>query len=332
LITGGSGFIGTNLVEYLLAKDIPVTSLDLLPPRKRDHESVFQRVDLLDAGLAGVLDRFSPTHIVHLGARTDLHGEDLAAYSANTRGVQNLLNAIRSAPSVERVVFASSRMVFRTGHQPRAEEDYCPPNLYGQSKVIGERCVRDAQVNICWTIVRPTSIWGPWFDVPYKDFFVSVTKGRYVHPGRSQSHKSFGFVLNTVHQIEQILAAPRDSVHGKTLFLGDYPPLEVLAFANEIRRQVGKSPVHTAPMTLLKAAAFAGDFARKLGWHEPPLTSFRLSNLVTEMVYDDLAQLAEIVGQLPYDLDSGIRITLEWMEQCQPQADSTAVPAEILGR
>ena len=63
---------------------------------------------------------------------------------------------------------------------------------------------------------------------------------------------------------------------------------------------------------MLEPAAKAGDLLKRLGWRNPPLTSFRLDNLVTEMVFD-LTPIREIAGDLPYSMTEGIDLTVEWL-------------------
>ena len=75
LVTGGSGFIGTNLVQSYFKSGTPVLSVDTRPPRQPAHRAVWQRVDCSDSNaMRSVIDEFEPTHIVHLAARTDLQG------------------------------------------------------------------------------------------------------------------------------------------------------------------------------------------------------------------------------------------------------------------
>lgn len=315
LITGGSGFIGTNLVQHYLDADRQVLNLDHAAPRNLAHAPYWRNVDLLDhESVQGIFEDFRPTHVLHMAARTDLHGTVLDDYTANTDGLNAVLRALISVDSVERVIFASSRMVCQIAHRPTSDREYSPPNAYGISKVEGERLVRSAQLPCNWVIVRPTSIWGPWFGVPYKDFFLSIARGVYVHPRGRRIAKSFGFVGNTVHQLEALLSGGHQGVHGRTFYLGDYPPIEVYDMAVRIQRRMGARPIPTVPMPVLGSAARAGDIARRMGWREPPITSFRLSNLVAEMVYD-LSQLEGLVGPLPYSLDQGIAETVDWMRR-----------------
>jgi nucleoside-diphosphate-sugar epimerase len=317
LITGGSGFIGTNLVDAFLADGVEVLNLDLEPPRNAGHRDAWRPVSLFDpAALAAACREFAPTHFLHMAARTDLKGASVADYAANVQGLANTIDCIRQLDSLEMTVFASTRMVCRIGYQPRDEFDYCPSTPYGESKVIGERLVRESALETPWVMVRPTSIWGPWFDIPYRTFFDAVERGRFFHVRGANPRKSFGYVGNTVHQVRRLLAAP-DQVAGRTLYLADYPPLELREFAELVRAAFGARRLYTVPRAALVPLARAGDFARDHGWGEPPLTTFRLDNLLTEMTYD-LTELKTVVGELPYSLPDGVRETVGWMRR-QPR-------------
>jgi nucleoside-diphosphate-sugar epimerase len=130
---------------------------------------------------------------VHLGARTDLgETEDIQGYDANIQGVKNLIDAINATPSVTRVLFASSMLVCKFGYRPQSDNDYCPDTLYGQSKVKTENIIRQTKLSAEWAIIRPTSIWGPWFAEPYLNFFQMIVAGRFVHPGRKAGNATFG--------------------------------------------------------------------------------------------------------------------------------------------
>jgi GlcNAc-P-P-Und epimerase len=317
IITGGSGFIGTNLVERFLDMGWEVLNIDLAEPRNRKHLNLWRRVDLLDReAMIEMFRSYEPDVVLHMAARTDLHeSRSIKGYAANTDGVVNVIEAIRQTGSVERTVFASSRLVCEIGYTPMNEEDYRPSTLYGESKALGERLVRRAGQSFGpWVIVRPTSIWGPWFDVPvpYKRFFELIARNHYVHPGQRNPRKSFGYVGNTIYQVEKILEAPTEKVNGKTLYLSDYPPIYLRQWANQIQEALGAKPIKTVPLSLLKTAAAMGNAAKVLGWREPPLTKFRLDNMITEMVYDT-SELESIAGPLPYSAEQGVAITVDWL-------------------
>ncbi len=314
LVTGGSGFIGTNLVSAYRGAGVTVRNGDCAAPRNTDDSDAWSPVDITRIGnLRDVFSEVRPTHVFHLAARTDLDGRDVSDYPANTTGVANLITVLAEAsPPVHRVVIASSRLVCRVGYQPKSDEDYCPTTAYGASKIETERLVRGA-MDLPWVLVRPTSIWGPWFDTPYRDFFLSVARGRYVHPSGKRIPKSFGFVGNTTWQLHRLMTAPGAEVLGRMFFLADYPPIEVRDFADRISAALGRRSAMAVPLPVLSALAGVGDALERAG-HRAPLTSFRLANLLTPMVYD-VSPLSMATGTPPFDLDEGVTITVDWMRR-----------------
>jgi nucleoside-diphosphate-sugar epimerase len=312
LVTGGSGFIGTNFVAHLRAAGTRVLNLAVKPPPDSAAAADWVETDITDLGaVADAARSFEPTAIVHLAARTDLDGPDLADYAANTVGVRNVVALARELP-IGRAIFASSRLVCRIGYEPVSDTDYRPSTVYGQSKVVGEEIVRGAGLTVPWVIVRPTSIWGPWFGEPYRPFFEAVRRGRYVNPAGREIRKSFGFVGNTVHQLAALLTADPSSFDGRTFYLADPEPLELRTWANAIADAFGVKRPRDVPVAPLRAGAKVGDAAKRMGVSGIPLTSFRLDNLLTPMVHD-LHPLAEVTGPVPFTLDQGVRVTADWL-------------------
>lgn len=311
LVTGGSGFIGTNLVTHFLAEGHKVLNLDLAEPRLAAHRPYWQRVDLMDKeGLNAAILHFAPQLVVHLAARTDLDGKTMADYAVNTVGTANLLEVLgRCQP--EHVLLTSSMLVCRPGHIPVDAFDFDPGTVYGESKVQMEKIIRDADPGFRWNIIRPTSIWGPWFGTPYKDFFDRVLAGRMFHiGGMTSATKTYGFVLNAVHQIHSLLlsAGPRSEV----FYLGDDPPLNIRTWADEIASFAGKPRPRVIPYPLIRLAAWGGDLLAKAGIHFP-MTSFRLKNMTTDNILP-LENLKAISGPDPYRMSEAIRITMDWMK------------------
>lgn len=314
LITGGSGFLGTNLVGYYRAQGAAVLNLDIAAPRNVEHDDVWRCVDILDRErLLDAVRKFRPTHVLHMAARTDLGGRSVTDYAANVQGVANVIDAVSAADSVRRVGFSSSMLVCALGYRPNGPDDYCPTTPYGMSKVEGERLVRRAVArDYGWVILRPTSIWGPWFGAPYRGFFEAVARRLYVHPRGRKTLRSYGFVGNAVHQIDGMLRAPEEQVDGKVFYVCDYEPLEIEEWGHEIAAVFGVRPPRRVPLALLEAAAWAGDIAKKCGASRVPLTRFRLRNLLTSAVFDQGAVRA-VVGDCPYTRIEGVRETVRWM-------------------
>ena len=72
LITGGSGFIGSNLIEELLKKNYQIMNVDIKAPNIESHGSLWREQDILDfPGLLAAFREFQPTHVIHLAAQAD---------------------------------------------------------------------------------------------------------------------------------------------------------------------------------------------------------------------------------------------------------------------
>jgi nucleoside-diphosphate-sugar epimerase len=310
-ITGGSGFIGQNLIEQF-RNDYELLNFDIKEPKNKTQLNYWCKGDILDYNhFKNSILAFNPDYIVHLAARTDLDEEkDIKGYNANIDGVENLINILNQEPlKVRKTIYASSRMVCRIDYVPTNFDDYCPPNLYGESKMIGEKLVKE-KAKHPHIIVRPTSIWGPWFEIPYKTFFDTIKSGKFFMPKNINPKKSFGFVLNTTYQLDKLLFT-QDKLK-QVYYLSDYPNIEVGTWANLIAKYFDVSKPKSLPLSLLKIVAFGGDVLKKLGYKNPPLTTFRLNNLITDMVYD-LSALEDVCGKLPYQLEEGVKITTEWI-------------------
>lgn len=314
LITGGSGFIGTNLIEQLSKNSqYEIMSLDLVKPKIEAHKSYWTQIDLRRyADVVAALESFAPDCVIHLGARTDLNGTSLQDYDANIGGVRNLLEAIEKVGTVKRAIFASSMYVCEPGYMPKDFEDYAPHTLYGESKVETEKIIKSANPSYTWSIIRPTSIWGPWFGEPYNRFFHIVLKRMYFHMGKRACKKTYGYVDNAIYQIMSILQADEEKVNHKVFYLGDYEPYDITEWANEIAKHAGIK-IPNIPYFCFKLAGWFGDFLKLFGISFP-MTSFRLHNMTTDNVHN-LNPIKEIAPNLPVAREEGTVKTLEWIEE-----------------
>ena len=316
LVTGSSGFIGTNLLELLLKKPHEVLGLDVKPPYLKHHHQFFKVCNLLDGALlTKTVEGFGPDMVVHLAARTDLDETyDLHGYAVNMEGVGNLIQSIEAAGTVSRCIFTSTQLVCRTGFIPENVNIYCPDTLYGKSKELGEKLVRDHDGGqVQWCLIRPTTIWGPGMLPHYHRLFKMIAKGRYFHVGHKPLFKSYGYVGNTVHQFLKLLEAPANLIHQQTFYLADYEPLSLRAWTEAIRQELGAPLIRTLPQSVAKAAAQIGDFINILGFPGYPFNSFRLKNVLTEYIFD-ISRLKSVCGPLPYSMPQGVKETVSWLK------------------
>ena len=314
IVTGGSGFIGTNLISRLLEQGHQVLNLDISKPLDVSQNSLHHRVDLLDVpALRATLDSFRPQWLFHLAARTDCDEATTVeeGYPANSAGSRNILTAAAACPGLERVLVTSSQYVCRPGHQPSGDEDYCPHTVYGWSKVETERAVRSASLNCPWVIVRPTNIWGPWHMRYRRQVWRAIRRGFYLHPGGAPIIRSYGYVGNVARQMIGVMMAESSAVSGRVFYVGD-PPRDLREWVNGFSVALRGRPVTAVPRPVLRAVGLMGDVISKLNGREFLIHSSRYRSMVTcEMAPMDATYV--LLGPSPIPFDQAVKETVLWL-------------------
>ena len=314
LITGGSGFIGTNLVENLIKNNmINFINIDKNNPPVKSHRKYWKECNILDEITLNMYFKdFSPTHVLHLAARTDTDCNSIEDYKDNTIGTVNVLNAIKNTPSITRAIFTSTQYVYRPGNKvPKHDEDYDPHTTYGESKVLNEIAIRQFDTRCVWTIIRPTNIWGPWH-LRYRDEFLKIMfQGRYLHPGSHPVIRSYGYVGNVVHQIYKILHAPEKLVHRQVYYVGD-PPLRLIDWVNSFSQKVHGKNVRIIPRIFVRGIALLGDFFKLIGITFPITTSRYVS--MTQDYLTPMDKTIDNFGPSLFSLEAGVSETINWLK------------------
>tara|TARA_B100001250_G_C19558882_1_gene682411 strand:- start:264 stop:662 length:399 start_codon:yes stop_codon:yes gene_type:complete len=120
------------------------------------------------------------------------------------------------------------------------------------------------------------------------------------------------------------LFGPVERVNGKTFYLADYPKHTIQEWANNIQFNLQKKVIKTVPIWLLRLVAYIGDLIKFVRLPEPPLTSFRLNNILTEGDYP-IADIQELCQKLPYSLDDGVKATAQWLYK---RGDISTMPVD----
>ena len=163
LVTGGAGFLGINLVRYLLARGHDVTSLDFA---EFDYEDVKNKIRIIKGDIRdknAVKSAMEGVDIVvHTAAALPLYSaKDI--FTTDIQGTRNLLEAAYEK-KVERFVHVSSTAVYGIpDHHPLRETDKLDGvGPYGKAKILAEEvCLEFRKKGMCVPIIRPKSFIGP---------------------------------------------------------------------------------------------------------------------------------------------------------------------------
>ena len=163
LVTGGSGFLGINLIRHLFGKGLAdIRSIDLVEfdyPEKGRVDAV--QGDIRDPALVARCMQ-GVRYVIHTAAALPLYSpEDI--HTTDVVGTRILLEAAQKA-GVERFVMISSTAVYGIpDHHPLREEDQMiGVGPYGRAKIEAEaECLKARAQGLCVPIIRPKSFIGP---------------------------------------------------------------------------------------------------------------------------------------------------------------------------
>ena len=266
VVTGGSGFIGQNLVRRLLTEGHEVRCLvrptgGHAPKGTKRYVVSFDepRTLLNCAALEGA------EVVFHLaGATKGVRAEAFAA--ANVAPTRHLLGAITARRLYPRFVYVSSQAA--AGPAPARDRELDeddvprPVEAYGRSKLDAERVVQTFSDRVLATIVRPCAVFGP-HDRDFLTLFRLAQRGLVLYPGNADHWVSVLHVDDVVQGL--LAAATRQSSVCRTYFLSSAEPVQWRAIGDHIAAAVGRRVRHIDLYPpLVRTASFAGEWIGRL--------------------------------------------------------------------
>ncbi len=316
LVTGGTGFIGSHLVERLVAAGARVrclvrrkSSLAYLPVDK--IELVYGEL-ATGEGLAQAVEGVQT--IYHLAGVTKSTAVE-RFYTGNVRATENLLAAIEATPTKpERLVHVSTlAAVGPSDSNVPLTEDAEPHPLthYGRTKLEAERVVRGSSFSSRTVIVRPPVVYGPR-DTDVYLVFRSACRGVALRIGREESYFTYIFVDDLVEML--MAAADAQAAAGRTYFAGNPEPASWGQFNTAVAKLAGRK-IHTVsvPPALAFTLAFLSEVNSRLRGKESILSREKVREARCHYWVANTSRAErELDFQTRTSLDDGIAKTLTW--------------------
>lgn len=309
LVTGGAGFIGSNLCDALVAAGAQVVAVDDLTVGKRENlrEAEAAGLEFVEGSILepeAWSDRLQGvTRVFHMAVaclRRSFH-QPMVVHEINATGTLAVLEACRRhTPQLERFVYCSSSEIYGTAlHAPMDEQHPLrPTTVYGASKLAGEVYALAAELPV--TVARPFNTYGPREHhegasgevIPR--FVVRIANG--LAPmifGDGSQTRDFTHVSDTARGL--MLAAERPEGRGQIINLARGQEVSIARIAELLLQKMGR-----------------GDL-------QPEFRGARPSDV--DRHFASTGKARELLGfEAQLDIEVGLDRYLQWFHEAYPQA------------
>ena len=325
LVTGAPGWLGTRLVETLVADRLPVRCLvhpsaDLTAMGSMPGVA-YVTGDVTDpASLDRFVDGARGATLFHCAGV--IHPRRVADfYAVNTEGTRQLLAAAERA-GIKRIVHVSSNSPF--GANPSRDEvfneesRYHPYMGYGRSKMLAEQAViaagREGRIEA--VVIRAPWFYGPGQPPRQTQFFTMIRKGGFPIVGGGHNRRSMAYVDNLCRGLR--LAARTEHCRGDAFWIADARPYSMNEIVDTVERVMERDFNIAVSHKRMRVPGLVSDMARLAdrALQAAGLYDQRV-HVLSEMNLTIACSIERARKQLGYqpevELEEGMRRSLEWL-------------------
>ncbi|WP_338119943.1 NAD-dependent epimerase/dehydratase family protein [Paenibacillus thalictri] len=304
LVTGGAGFIGSHIVESLLAEGYEPVIVDIMRTGNRTFVPagvVLYETDISASNLEEVFEKEKPIYAIHLAAQVDVASslkDPVGDAGTNIVGTIRLLDCCRKF-NVKKIVYSSSCAVYGDAEQDGGgiTEDFPirPLTFYGISKFSPELYIRAYQqlYGLAFTIFRYANVYGP-----------------------RQTPKGEGGVVPIF--IGKLSLGDTPVIYGDGEQTRDFVYVKDVAAANLLALRKGDNEIFnigcSRPTSVNRLYELISSL---LEVHVPPLYYPKRSGDITDSLLNH-SKAKQQLGWTPgYDLQAGLRETIDYFRAIQ---------------
>ena len=303
LVTGGAGFIGSEVVRQLCEMGAQMTVLDNFSSGKRKYIEGFDDVEVVEADVCDeekvsrvIQDKEYVIHLAALPFIPDSYNFPQSFFIVNTTGTVNVIWQSIQSESIERFVHVSTSEVYGTAKYVPMDEDHptLPHSTYAVSKLAADRAVfsMHKEHNFPSVILRPFNSFGPNITQPYiipEIILQLLNNNNTLKLGNVDSSRDFTFVSDTARGI--ILALSKKRAIGETINLGRSMDIKIRELAFLIAELMGKEI--------------------KIKTDQARLRPFDV-----ERLYCSNKKAEELLGWKPtVSFEEGLKMTIDWIKK-----------------
>lgn len=321
LVTGSSGFLGSHLVETLVARGENVRAL--VRPNSKKAQLKSLGVELAYGDLNDIQSLREAMQdierVYHCAALATDWGTWEMFRCANVTGVSNLLEASLEA-DISKFIHVSSTDVY--GHPDYSADEDAPYRMrgwpYGDTKIESERRVwmYYSQHGLPATIVRPVSIYGPRSPTLVLEIVELLKSGRMVHIGKSDKPAGLTYVTNVVDVL--LLAADNENSVGQAYNACDGSNITWRQYVDRLAEIVGvSSPRVVIPYRLAYRTGWAMEkiYSTMRIKTRPLLTRMAVELFGTNQGFSIDKARRELGYEPKVDFEEGMRRVEVWLNQ-----------------
>lgn len=316
-VTGGTGFIGSHLVDYLLENNLTEKVKCLVRSdekwlKNKSYTRVkgdLHSIHTIEEALEDV------DTIIHLAALVKAPSQKQLDF-INVEATEYLVRLANRA-DVKKMVILSSLAAAGPSHgKPLRENDPMKPvSMYGRSKKKMEEMIHQvANPEMSVTILRPPAVYGPREDQIFT-LFKMMNKGVAPMVGDgSKPELSIIYIQDLIQAIHQAIKQTEKGIH--TYFVSGDEIANWNRINTIVETVLGKKtfPIHLNPGWVKKIAGFVESTATFFGSY-PVVNRDKANEMILEWVCDHQKAKKELQYKPQYSLEEGLSRTLRWYKK-----------------